>query len=221
MDIDNCLCQILVSSAKKQTMNIFKKLKWFFAVLSIFLIILATNLIDKENFLRVEESVETIYNERLLAKELLLNVSIQFHQKELAYALNDSIYLKSQNEAVNTKINELLQMFVRAKSTKKERSILNELNENHAKLIQLESNANLKNRLYSKDCAEIFSAINTNIIALSTEQVKEGKNQKFNVRDAVDRIKLFSTIEIYMLIFLAIVLQIIILYNPKKKSNEG
>ncbi len=202
-------------------MNVFKKLKWFFAVLVIFLIILATNLLDKKNFLRVEESVETIYNERLLAKELLLNVSIQFHQKELAYALNDSIYLQSQNDVVNAKISELLEMFVRAKSTKKEETILNELNENHTKLIQLEANANLKNRLYSTDCAQIFSDINTNIIALSAEQVKEGRNQKFNARDAVDRIKLFSTIEIYMLIFLAIVLQVIILYNPKKKSKES
>ena len=199
-------------------MNIFKKLKWFLAVLGIFLIILATNLIDKKNFLRVEESVETIYNERLLAKELLLNVSIQFHQKELAYALNDSNYLQSQNDAVNGKISELLQMFVRAKSTKEEETILDELNENHAKLIQLESNSQLKDRLYSSDCAQIFSAINANIIELSAEQVKEGKLQKFNARDAVDRIKLFSKIEIYILIFLAIILQGIILYNPKKKS---
>jgi hypothetical protein len=202
-------------------MNIFKKLKWFFAVLGIFLIILATNLIDEKNFLRVEESVEIIYNERLLAKELLINVSIQFHQKELAYALNDSIYLQSQNDAVNAKISELLQMFVRAKSTKEEETILDELNENHAKLIQLESKSQFKNRLYSSDCAQIFSAINTNIIELSAEQVKEGKLQKFNARDAVDRIKLFSKIEIYILIFLAIILQGIILYNPKTKSNAS
>jgi hypothetical protein len=201
-------------------MIIFQKLKWFFAVLGIFLIILATNLIDKKNFVRVEESVETIYNERLLAKELLLNVSIQFHQKELAYALNDTIYLRFKNNVVNAKISELLQMFVRAKSTKEEKTIMDELNENHAKLIQLESNSQLKNRLYSSDCAEIFSAISANIIALSVEQVKEGKLQKFNARDAVDRIKLFSKIEIYILIFLALILQGIILYNPKKKSTR-
>ncbi len=201
-------------------MSIFKKAKWFLAVLCIFLIILATNLIDKKNFLRVEESVEIIYNERLLAKELLLSVSTQFHKKELAYALNDSTYLESQNDAVNAKISDLLQLFVRAKSTTDEKSILDELNNNHAKLIQIESNIQLNDRLYSADCAQIFSAINTNIIELSAEQVKEGESQKFNTRDAVDRIKLFSKIEIYMLIFLAIILQGIILYNPKKKSIE-
>ncbi len=202
-------------------MNVLKKLKWFLAVLGIFLIILATNLIDKKNFLRVEESVEIMYNERLLAKELLLDVSIQFHEKELAYALNDRAYLKSQNDAVNTKITDLLQMFDRAKATRQEETILDELNKNHAKLIQLESKSQIKDTLYSSDCADIFSDINTNIIELSAEQVKEGKNQKFFARDAVNKIKLFSKIEIYILIFLAIVLQGIILYNPKNKSSKS
>jgi hypothetical protein len=202
-------------------MSLFNKLKWFLAILSIFLIILSTNLIDKNNFLRVEESVEIIYNERLLAKELLLDVSIQFHKKELAYALNDSAYLKYKNGAVNAKIGELLQLFDRANATKKEETILSELNENHMKLIQLESNSQTKDALYSAECATIFSAINTNIIELSAEQVKEGKNQKFYAREAVSLIKLFSKIEIYTLIFLAIVLQGIILYNPKKKPTES
>ncbi len=197
-------------------MNIFKKVKWFLAVLGVFLVILATNLIDKKNFIRVEGVVEKIYNERLLAKELLLNVSIQFHEKELAYALNDSTYLQSKNDAVNTKIRELLQMFDRVEATHKEEIILKELNENHTKLIQLESNRQVNDVLYTSDCSEIFSAINTNITELSVEQVKEGKNQKFYARDAINMVKLFSKMEIYILIFLALILQFIILYNPKK-----
>ncbi len=202
-------------------MNVFKKLKWILAILCVFLIILATNLIDKDNFLRVEKAVENIYNERLLAKELLLGVSIQFHKKELAYALNDSTYLQSQNDAVNAEIRELLQMFDRTGATRKEKIILDELNKNHAELIHLESSIQLKNMLYSSDCAEIFSAINTNISELSAVQVKEGKNQKFYARDALNAAKLFSKIEIYMLIFLALVLQAVVLYNPKEKSKES
>ncbi len=202
-------------------MSVFEKSKWFLAVLCVFLIILATNLIDKDNFLRVEKAVENIYNERLLAKELLLGVSIQFHEKELAYALNDSTYLQSKNDAVNAKISELLQMFDRTGATRKEGVILDDLNGNHAKLIHLESNIQLKDTLYSSNCADIFSAINTNISELSAVQVKEGKNQKFYARDALDTAKLFSKIEIYVLIFLALALQVVILYNPKEKSNES
>jgi hypothetical protein len=202
-------------------MNIYKKLKWFSAVLGVFLIILATNLIDKKSFLKVEEAVENIYNERLLAKELLLGVSIQFHEKELAYALNDSVYLQSQNDVVNAKITELLQMFDKAEITRKEKIILADLNKNHSNLIRLEAGTQLKDTLYSSDCAEIFSSINTNIKELSDVQIKEGKNQKFHASDAVNTVKLFSKIETYLLIFLALFLVVIILYSPKKRPKES
>lgn len=198
-------------------MNLVNKAKWFLAVLGVFLLILATNLIDKNNFIQVEESVDNIYNNRLLAKELLLDVSSKFHKKELAYALNDSTYIKTQNNAVNAEISELLEMFDRAESNRKEDIIINKLNKNHTKLVELESNSLPKNILYTSECAEIFSAINTNIVELADEQVKEGRNQKFLAGKAVENVKLFSQIEIYFLILLGLILQFIVLYNPKKK----
>lgn len=202
-------------------MPILKKIKWFLAVLGVFLLILATNLIDKENFLRVEKSVENIYNERLLAKELLLEITIKFHQKELAYATNDSLYLRSRNDIVNSEITKLLLMFERSKATKKEVIILDQLKSTHAKLIEHEKVSDINNTLYTSECANIFSEINENIVALSIEQVKEGKNQKHLANEAIGMVKLFSNIEVYMLIFLALVLQFIILYKPKKKVNEN
>jgi len=202
-------------------MNIYRKLKWFSAVLGVFLIILATNLIDKRSFLKVEEAVEKMYNERLLAKELLLGVSIQFHEKELAYALNDSAYLKSRNQAVNREINELLQMFEEAEITRREKIILADLQKNHSNLIKLESNTQFKDSLYSSECAAIFSAINTNIRDLSEVQVKGARNQKHHASAAVNTVKLFSKIETYLLIFLALFLVVIILYTPKKRPTEG
>lgn len=200
-------------------MNLLQRVKWFLAVLGVFLLILATNLIDKNSFQRVEESVDKIYNERLLAKELLLDVSIKFHKKELAYALNDSDYLQTKNDVINAEISKLLGMFDRAQATTKEKLILQKLNQNHLKLIELESNLILNETLYTPACAEIFSDINRNIVELATEQVKEGKNQNFLARNAIETVKLFSQIEIYLLIFLAVVLQIIILYNPKKSKE--
>lgn len=202
-------------------MNVYRKLKWFSAVLGVFLIILATNLIDKKSFLKVEEAVEKMYNERLLAKELLIGVSIQFHEKELAYALNDSVYLKSRNDDVNKEISELLQKFDKADIPRKEKIILVDLQKNHSNLIKLESNTQFKDSLYTEDCAEIFSAINTNIKDLSEAQIKGAENQKFHATAAVDTVKLFSKIETYLLIFLALFLVVIILYTPKKRPEES
>ena len=200
-------------------MTLFKKIKWFLGILGVFLLVLATNLIDRNNFMRVEESVDNIYNERLLAKELLMDVSLKLHKKELAYSLNDTTYLKTKNDAINTEITQLLEKFDRVGSTKREDLILHNLNENHNKLMALQSKTASKDKLYTKTCADIFSAINTNIVELASEQVKEGNNQKFLARKAVDKVKLFSQIEIYFLIFLGVILQFIILYSPKKESK--
>lgn len=202
-------------------MNTFTKIKWFLGILGVFLIVLATNLIDKQNFERVETSVDNIYNERLLAKELLLQVTIKFHQKELAYALKDSVYLQTQNDRVNSEINDLLGKFERTEATKQEKRILEELNENHANLIAFESSSHLIDSLYCTECIKFFADINKNINSLSTEQVKEGKKENHFARDAVKSAKLFAQIEIYLLIFLALILQVIVLYNPKKETIES
>ena len=60
-------------------MNLLNKIRWFLAVSLVFVVVLATNLIDKNNFEKVEQSVDNIYNERLLAKEILLELATKFH----------------------------------------------------------------------------------------------------------------------------------------------
>jgi hypothetical protein len=195
-----------------------QKVSWFLAIAAVFLLILMTNLIDRKNFSRIEESVDNIYNERLLAKELLLDISIRFHKKELAYALNDTNYLASKNQKINSEITNSLKMFERARATRSETAILNELNENHSKLIELEAASTLDEKLYSQKCADLFAAINANIVELASEQVLEGEKQQSLARDAVNTVKLFTKMEIYILVFLGIFLQIIVLviYKPKK-----
>jgi uncharacterized protein YxjI len=100
-------------------------------------------------------------------------------------------------------------MFERTKATKQEKFILEELQESHSELIALESELKINEELYSDQCRKVFTEIHTYIVELSAEQIKEGKNKQVNARKAVDTMKLFSTIEIYMLIFLALILQVI------------
>ena len=202
-------------------MNIFKRIKWVIAILCVFLVILATNLMDHKNFQRVEKSVDDIYNQRLVAKELLLNVSIKFHEKEMAYALNDSIYLHSKNDRVNSDITKSLGMFERSVATNKEEYIIENLNSNHLKLIQLEKKSLAEDTLYSSECSGIFSKIKTNINELANEQMMEGEYQKRLAVDAINSVKMFSKIEIYTLVFLALLLMVIVLYNPNVTSEES
>ena len=67
-------------------MTFFTKIKWVLSVLLVFFLILATNLIDKDNFRRVKNSIVTIYEDRLVANDLIFELSQLVHQKELAAA---------------------------------------------------------------------------------------------------------------------------------------
>ncbi|MDG1333194.1 MAG: hypothetical protein P8P74_12745 [Crocinitomicaceae bacterium] len=201
-------------------MDILTKIKWAVAIVCVFLVILATNLLDQNNFVRVEESVDSIYNERLVAKEALLNLSIKFHEKEIAHALQDSNYFTTKCIAVNENIGESLEQFPRSGATKDEKYLLDELINNHSKLIALENSSQFEDSLYNNQCALIFSDIKSNINDLATEQMNEGKYQKRLATEAVESVNMFSKIEMYALVFLALLLLVIVLYSPRSNQEE-
>ena len=47
--------------------------------------------------------------------------------------------------------------------------------------------------------------------------MNEGKKQMSISKRAIDSIELFTQLEIYALIFLGIIVQVIVIYNPKEK----
>ncbi|MBN2867557.1 MAG: chemotaxis protein, partial [Flavobacteriaceae bacterium] len=63
-----------------------------------------------------------------------------------------------------------------------------------------------------------ISKIKKNLEDLSKIQLLEGSKQMSISKKAIDSVELFTQIEIYLLIFLAIVIQIIVMYNPKKEN---
>ena len=78
-------------------MAFYDKLKWILGILMIFILIITTNLIDKNNFLSVRDSVITIYEDRLIADDMVFEMLKNIHKKELAMASKDSIYFKNEN----------------------------------------------------------------------------------------------------------------------------
>mgnify|MGYP000386232295 CR=1 FL=1 len=58
--------------------------------------------------------------------------------------------------------------------------------------------------------------IKENLKDLSDIQLNEGSRQMSIINRAVDTVELFTQIEIFILVFLAILIQIIVMYNPKK-----
>jgi hypothetical protein len=198
-------------------MDFYNKLKWVLGILMVFVIIVSTNLIDRNNFIRVRDSVVTIYEDRLIVTDLIFEMSEAVHTKELAIALADSIYYTKQNKEANQEIGELISRYELTRLTENESKIFKELKNNFETLKTLEITY-VESSFKQKDLLnQHISELKQNLSELSKIQINEGRKQMSISKKAIDTVELFTQIEIYLLVFLAIIIQIIVMYNPKKK----
>ncbi len=199
-------------------MAFYNKLKWILGILMIFVLIITTNLIDKNNFVRVRNSVVTIYEDRLIANDLIFEILKSVQQKELAVSLSDSTFFNTKNSTVNDNLQSLVSRFEQTKLTTKEAKVFNDLKKNVQSL--LDSESQFLNSDYSDNSKVVHHIENlkTNLNDLSKIQLNEGSRQMSISKRALDTVELFTQIEIYILVFLAVLIQIIVMYKPQEKS---
>lgn len=197
-------------------MSLYNKLKWILGILIVFVLIIATNLIDKNNFTRVRDSVVTIYEDRIIASDLIFELQQSIHEKEVAIVLRDSLFYKNQNSRVNQHIESLLARYDETKLTKKESKIYKNLKSNLADLMTLENKNTSMNLLNKNEILAKIDNLKSNLSDLSKVQLDEGGKQMSISRKALDTVEFFTQLEICILVVLAIVIQLIVMYNPKK-----
>ena len=194
-------------------MGFYTKVKWILGILMIFILIIATNLIDRNNFVRIKDSLETIYKDRLIAKDLIFEISKAVQEKELAAAKLDSVFFLNRNKKVNIDIETAIAAFEETKLTVKEAKVFNDFKNNIAVLKKSEVLKTFKDNSYNNQLLKVKK----NLYDLSKIQMNEGKKQMSISKRAIDSIELFTQLEIYALIFLGIIVQVIVIYNPKEK----
>lgn len=196
-------------------MGLLNKIKWVLGILMIFVLILATNLIDRNNFLRIKNSVDTIYKDRLVASDIIFELLKSVQEKEIAAVTSDSVFFLERNEQVNNHINSLIARFDQTKLTRDEGKVFDDFKNNLKKL-----SASEKAFISAQKTAIItnLSNVKENLSDLSKIQLNEGGKINSVNKQAVDSMELYTQIEIYFLVFLAIIIQIIIMYNPKEKK---
>ena len=202
-------------------MAILNKLKWIFGVLLVFFIILATNLIDRDNFLRIKDSTASIYEDRLIAKSIIYDLTKHVHRKEIALLKADSSFYQKENEATNRLIEEALAQFTSTKLTSKEALIFEDLKLSIANLQAKE--ATLFDAAGKSDQSQLvqIQEIESKLNALAAIQLEEGKRLVLISQKAMNSIELFTQMEIYVLLGLAILVQILIMYKPKTDSYRS
>jgi len=196
-------------------MTLLGKIKWVIGILMVFILILSTNLIDQHNFERINDAVEGIYEDRLVAKDILFDISRVVQKKEIAIFTNDTIFFNKQNQELNAEIGALIQRFERTKTSAKERKAFRMLKEDFEQLKTLERNFISSAFVDQVPVTEKMGDFKEQLYLLAKIQVKEGGRQRAISQNSMETIALFTQIEIYFLIALAILIQIIVLYKPK------
>lgn len=199
-------------------MKLFDKLKWILGIVIVFVLIAATNLIDRNNFIQVKESVQSIYEDRLIAKDLILDIYKSIQEKEIALITSDANFFTARNQVINEEIGQLLDSFEHTRLTANEERVFNRLQENFEIVLQDESKLLNNDFNNASVLLEDIRRIEGDLYALSDIQVSEGNRQVAITKRATESIELFTQLEIYMLIFLAVLIQLIILYRPKKED---
>lgn len=208
---------IIFMEFKLHDMSLFNKVKWVLGILMVFGIIAATNLIDKNSYLRMKKSVETIYEDRLLAKGYIFDIIVEVNEKEVAVAKGDTAFFSTKNESVSLKIQDLVDRLSNTKLSQKEEKVLRDFVLHLEELEDFERAYKKNGYVNDNEVIKQLELINQDLRILSSIQLEEGERQLNISRKAIEDIELFTKIEIYVLIALAVMVQIIVMYNPKRR----
>ena len=185
-------------------MSTFDKIKWVLGIGLVFLLVLMTNLVDRQNFTVVRDSMETIYADRLVAQDIIYELSEAAWQKQLLYATSGG----SGHQRLNTQLQDGLNRFADTELTQQEAAVFKRLRSGVEELIRTESLT-----------PALFERVRQDLGYLATIQVEEGERQLFTSRKAIGNAELFTQLEIAALVVLAIAVQFIILYTPKQEES--
>ena len=121
-------------------MIFYNKVKWILGIAMVFVIIVTTNLIDRNNFLQVKDSIVTIYEDRLVANDLLFEMSKAVQDKEIAVSKSDLVFYLGTNKSVNKNIETSISKFEKTKLTLEEENLLKDFKKNIELLLNAEKN---------------------------------------------------------------------------------
>ena len=197
-------------------MTTFSKIRWVASILMVFFIVLMTNLVDKDNFNRLRYSVTTIYEDRIVASDLLFEISMLIQDKEVAIVAADSLFFQMNNSKANLDIDGLIGRYGQTKLTENEQIIFNSLKDELSNLKELEQHYISSDTIENTNLLKGIENIKQYLHNLSKIQLKEARQQVLISNKVMDTIDLFTQGEIVFLILMAILIQIIILYKPKE-----
>lgn len=193
------------------------RINFALALAIVFLLVLATNRIDKQHFEAIQGTLTTLHKDRVMAQEYVYQMKGIIYEKKIA--LLDSSSMASQTD-LNNKFEILIDIFETTKLTRNEAKIFNNLKEHFEKVKLSEKNIIANIGKTKKNERDYLKTIKADLDNLSMIQLSESKNLIDIAQKSLDSNNLISKFEIGFLILIGIVLQFIIFYRVKKNKKD-
>ncbi|MCB9187859.1 MAG: MCP four helix bundle domain-containing protein [Flavobacteriales bacterium] len=200
-----------------------KRLKLITATLMVFILILATNLIDQGNFQQISNSTAQIHNDRVVALEIIYNLREEIYKKEIALSSDSSDLNQSQ---VNASISNYIKLYEVTSMKDEELKLFDDLKGNIDDLETLETEIAIIQSEhgdygnYTQLAKEELAKIKSNLEQLILTQTNESRKKVYETKYFVNISELFTNIEIIVLIVLSLII-IIAVFLPKSKSSSN
>lgn len=191
------------------------RIKIGFSFAIVFILVLATNRFDKKRFETVENSLTSVYEDRLVAKGYIYSLNNIFHVQEKMLLDKDQSY---KIEAYHNAVSSLLASFKATRLTSEEKSTFRNLRDNFNKLQDLElrylsaDNDTLSDSQKNQIILQL-NRIHRNLDQLAIIQQSEGENMTRFAKSSLNTSSLLSNIEIVLIIVVGILVQFIIFYK--------
>ncbi|UXX78615.1 MCP four helix bundle domain-containing protein [Reichenbachiella carrageenanivorans] len=204
------------------THSIQQKLKAGLALAIVFLLVLFTNLIDRNHFSRLQESFASVYKDRLMVENYIFKLSSLINEKR--FYLYDSTHISAASEnwqTTNQAIDSLLAHYQTTKYTEKETRLFEDFKK---ELTELE---NMEAAYYQEaQTATRLKAIETKhqelvalLKGLSDIQIEEGQNLIAESNDVIALSNSFSRFEIIILIVIGVFAQVLVITSKPIKPK--
>ena len=194
-------------------MSLYNRINIGLALSIVFLLVFATNRLDKRHFETVQNTVISLHTDRVIAQDLIYKMNLIIYNKQLSLLGESS---KNVNHNLNKDFNLLIEKFSETKLTKKESQIFEKLKVDFNKLTDLEAKM-LEN---NEEILTNINIIKSDLIKLSEIQIKESKNLTSIAQKSLDTNNLMSKLEIGFLVLIGLIIQFTIFYRVKKSKME-
>ncbi|KAA2217436.1 MULTISPECIES: hypothetical protein [Maribacter] len=177
-----------------------------------FLLVLGSNRLDKKHFETVQNTVNSVYKDRVMVQDFIYQLNNIFHTKELELTRTGQF---TMDDHQNGKIRQLLDDFAMTELTAKESNLLYDLDNTYQTLIKVKETDNgmaiEKTALVSKQ----FDEIQTKLDGLAQIQLNESGQLTQLSNKSLGMNSLMSNLEIAFLIVIGILMLALIFYPGK------